>query len=252
MHLSKCSSWENVPHLTQTLNQVLKRLDEWSARNKMSINSQKTKSMLVTGKRLRNLVASTSIDVSLNGSNIEHVADFKLLGITLDQDLSFNRQIEELCKKLAKRIGLLRHISPYLKRNQRDIYYSAIIKPVMLYGSTIWTSCSKENLLKVLRLQKRAARIILDVERTAASVDLFNTLKWVPFYAESYVNRCALTYKRLNGNTPEYINDLLIRNSDTHNRSTRFCNINLMCPRFKRSMKGDERLLCEPRKNGTN
>ena len=116
-----------------------------------------------------------------------------------------------------------------------DIYYSTIIKPVMLYGSTIWTSCSKENLLKVPRLQKRAARIILDAERTAPSVDLFNTLKWVLFYAESYVNRCALTYKRLNGNTPEYINDLLIRNSDTHNRSTRFCNINLMCPRFKRS-----------------
>ena len=74
--------------LTQVLNQDLKRLDEWSARNKMFINSQKTKSMLMTGKRLRNLVASTSIDVSLNGSNIEHVTDFKLLGITLDQDLS--------------------------------------------------------------------------------------------------------------------------------------------------------------------
>ena len=194
--------------------------------------------MLVTGKHMRNLVASTSIDVSLNGSNIEHVADFKLLGITLDQDLSFNRQIEELCKKLGKRIGLLRHISPYLKRNQRDIYYSMIINPAMLYGSTIWTSCSKENLLKVLRLQKRAARIILDAERTAPSVDLFNTLKWVPCYAESYVNRCALTYKRLNGNTPEYINDLLFRNSDTHNRSTRFRNINLMCLQFKRSTEG--------------
>ena len=38
--LSKCSSWENVPHLTQALNQDLKRLDEWSARNKMFINSQ--------------------------------------------------------------------------------------------------------------------------------------------------------------------------------------------------------------------
>ena len=90
-------------------------------------------------------------------------------------------------------------------------------------------SCNKENLL---RLQKRAAKIILDAEKTAPSVGLFNTLKWVPFYAESYVNRCVLIYKRLNGNTPEYINDLLIRNSATHNRSTRFCNINLMCPRF--------------------
>ena len=29
------------------------------------------------------------------------------------------------------------HISPYLKRNQRDIYYSMIIKPVMLHGSRL-------------------------------------------------------------------------------------------------------------------
>ena len=35
-----------------------------------------------------------------------------------------------------------------------------------------------------------------------------------------------------------YINDLLIRNSDTNNRSTRFCNINLMCPHFTRITKG--------------
>ena len=85
---------------------------------------------------------------------------------------------------------------PYLKRNQRDIYYSTILKPVMLYGSTIWTSCSKGNLLKVLRLQKRAAKIILDAEKTTPSVGLFNTLKWVPFYAKSYVNRCVLIYKK--------------------------------------------------------
>ena len=52
----------------------------------------------------------------------------------------------------------------------QSTYFSTIIKPAMLYGSTICTSCSKENLLKVLRLQKRAARIILDAERTAPSV----------------------------------------------------------------------------------
>ena len=135
-------------------------------------------------------------------------------------------------QKLAKRIELLRHIRPYLKRSQRDIYYSTIIKPIVPYGSMIWTSCSKENLLKVLLLQKSAARIILDAKRTTPSVGLLNPLKWIPFYAESYVNRCTLAYKRLNGNTPEYINDLLIRNSDTHNRSTRFCNLNLSCPGY--------------------
>ena len=55
----------------------------------------------------------------------------------------------------------------------------------MPYGSMIWTSCSQENLSKVLRLQKRVARIILDAKRTTPSVGLFNSLKWIPFYAES-------------------------------------------------------------------
>lgn len=66
--------------------------------------------MLVKGNRLQNRVASTSIEVNLNASDIEHVTDFKFLRVTLDQDFSFNSQVEELCKKLAKRIGFLRHI----------------------------------------------------------------------------------------------------------------------------------------------
>ena len=151
---SKTTSRENVPHLTRAPNQDLIRLDEWLAQNKMSINSLKTKSMLVTGKCLWNLVTSTTIDVNLNGRNIEHVTHFKLLGVMLDHDLSFNHQIEGLCKKLAKLIGFLHRNSPYLKCSQQDIYYSMIIKSVMLYGSMIWTSCSKENHFKVLRLQK--------------------------------------------------------------------------------------------------
>ena len=72
----------------------------------------------------------------------------------LDHDLSFNHQIEGLCKKLAKLIGFLHHISPYLKCSQQDIYYPMIIKPVIFYGSMIWTSRSKENYFKVLHLQK--------------------------------------------------------------------------------------------------
>ena len=236
--LSKSASWENISHINHALNQDLKRLAKWLAQNKMFINTQKTKSMLVTGKCLRNKVASLLIDVNLNGNSIENVTDFKLLGITLGQDVAFDRQIEELNKKLVKRIGLFRHISPDLKRHQREIYYSTIIKPVFLYGSSIWTSCSKENLQKLLRLQKRAARIILNAEKTATSVHLFNTFNWIPFYAESYANRCTLTYKRLNGSTPEYINDLLTKNSDIDNRTTRYCNLNLSCPRYKRCTEG--------------
>ena len=109
--LSKSSNWQNAPHPVDALNQDFKCLDEWSARNKMFINTENFKSMLVTGKRLRNFMASSSIGVNLDGSNIKHITDFKPIGVTLDQDFSFNRQVDELCNTLSRRIGLLRHIS---------------------------------------------------------------------------------------------------------------------------------------------
>ena len=44
----------------------------------------------------------------------------------------------------------------------------------MMYASTVWTSCNKEVLERVLRVQKRAARIILEVQRTSRTVTLFS------------------------------------------------------------------------------
>ena len=141
----------------------------------------------------------------------------------------FTTQIDELCKKLSKCVGLLHHISPYLKQKQCEIYYCTIIKPVLLYGSTVWCSCKQDDLQRVLKLQKRAARVILNADRRACSVDLFNTLGWLPFYIEAHIST------RL---APSYINDLLIRNCDIHNRNTRYSKLNLNCPRYKRESEG--------------
>ena len=107
-------------------------------------------------------------------------------------------------------------------RNQREIYYKAVIKPVILYGANIWTSTSKGNINSIFKLQKRAARIILDAEPRSRSVPLFNLLNWIPFYHESYAIRRCLLLKRILGKTPVYLKQMLKLNSDTHNRSTCF------------------------------
>lgn len=63
----------------------------------------------------------------------------------------------------------------------------------------VWTSYNKMLLEIVHRMQKRATRIILNALRTWRTVTLFNNLSWFPFYNEAYINRCALTFKRING-----------------------------------------------------
>ena len=102
-----------------------------------------------------------------------------------DSELSFNEHVERLCKKLAKRIDVLRSIRHYLPFNERVLFYNATIKPLFLYGRAVWSMTSKTNIRRVFRLQKRAARTLLDVktkeERTGS---LFKKLNWMPFYDE--------------------------------------------------------------------
>ena len=131
--------------------------------------------------------------------------------------------------------------SPYLKRNQREIYCKAVIKPVILYGANIWTSTSKGNINSIFKLWKRAARIILDAEPRSRLVPLFNSLNWIPFYHESYAIRCSLLLKRILGKTPIDLKQMLKLNSDTYNRSTRFSNLNSNCPRYKYETEGGGR-----------
>ena len=92
---------------------------------------------------------------------------------------------------------------------------------------------------EAFQIFKRAARIILDAERLTPSVVLFNNLNWLPFTKQSLIKRCALVYKRVhNYITPIYLNSLLVRNSEIHNRATRHSNINLVCPKYKRKTEG--------------
>ena len=131
------------------------------------------------------------------------------------------------------------HISPFLKQRQRETYYNGVIKPTLLYGSMIWDSCNVKHLQSILKLQKRAACIILDAERFTPSVILFNNLNWLPSTEQSLIKRCAQVYKRVhNYIMPSYLNNLLVRNSEIRNRATRHSNINLMCPKYKRKSGG--------------
>ena len=57
-----------------------------------------------------------------------------------------------------------------------------MIKQTMMFGSSVWVFTSTDNLNKVFRLQKRAARVILNADTRANSVDLFRELNWLSFF----------------------------------------------------------------------
>ena len=97
-----------------------------------------------------------------------------------------------------------------------------MISPVMAYVNVVWSSCDKSCLNRVLKLQKRAARIIVDADSQASSVKLFNKLKWIPFYEQAKIAKCCIIYKRLQGHVPTYLKSLLKLSCETHSQQTRY------------------------------
>ena len=103
-----------------------------------------------------------------------------------------------------------------------------MIRSVLHHVSTDWTSCDKENLGRVLKSQKRAARAISDADNQAPGVKLFNRLQWLPFYEESKIAKFWVAHKRIKDEVPSYIEDSF----------TRYSNTNFICPRFNRMTEG--------------
>ena len=231
---------DNAPlELERRLQEYMDKLSKWSSENGMVLNAVKTNALLITGKRLHSSLADGNhLSMTLDGAEIEQVTSYKLLGVTLDQDLTFSDHISSLKAKLSQRIGLLKKIKRYLPIKERLLYYNALIKPVLMYGSMVWNICDAKELHCLLRLQKRAARVILGVDSYSRSVINFSKLGWLPFFDEIKLNKCTMIFKSLKGDVPIYIRDLLKTNSSVHNRSTRHGNLNLVCPKYLRNNDG--------------
>ena len=228
--------------MSSALQQDLDEVSRWSAVNKMVTNSAKTKCLLVTGKCIPCKLDNCSLELKLGDSDIEQVDSQKLLRVTIDKQLSFDVHAKELCKKLCQRVAVLGKIRRFIPIEQRILYYNAMITQVMLYGSTIWSKCSADNLTRIPKLQKRAGRVILGADTRSITVNLFNKLGWLPFYDETKVNKCSLVLKRLQGNCPSYMYDLLKCNTDLRPRSGRYSALNLVCPRYNRESEGGRTL----------
>ena len=69
-----------------------------------------------------------------------------LLGVEVDNKLSFNEHIEKVCKKLASSlIAILRKIRARLPLKLRLQFYKSIIRPVMSYANAVWANCDKSR-----------------------------------------------------------------------------------------------------------
>ena len=138
----------------------------------------------------------------------------KLLGVFLDENLSWGAHIKSISRKISSGIGALKRIRPYVPLSLLETIYKSIVQPHFDYCSPVWDNCSQGMLNKLQKLQNRAARIITHSSYDIPSSEVLDKLKWERITERQTKTRCILMYKILNGLQPEYLRDQFVYRSD--------------------------------------
>src|SRR6218665_2315342 len=86
-------------------------------------------------------------------------------------------------QKTSKVIGILYRVSHILDKNRLKLLYCTLFEPYIAYCGTVWSSPHKnDNLDRILRLQKRAVRIITHSSFQTHSASLFKALNILTIY----------------------------------------------------------------------
>jgi len=104
--------------------------------------------------------ARPSFNLFANGSLISQVSSHVYLGVTLTDDLTFNRHINNTCLKARSQLGLLyRHFS-LASPSALSHLYTTLVLPTLDYCSSLWDPLYEVHSNRLEGVQRLAAKIV--------------------------------------------------------------------------------------------
>ena len=135
---------------------------------------------MIIGSRHRLTTIENSPVLTLGGSNIKRVFQKKSLGMILDEQLKWDKHNDKQCKIISNTIALLKRARSFVSRDSLIKMYNALVFPHLNYCSTIWDDGCCFIIDKLLKLQKRAARVITGDTYDVGSTQTSDSLNWLP------------------------------------------------------------------------
>ena len=113
--------------------------------------------------------------------------------------------------------------------------YRGIVEPHLRYCCSVWGNCAESRLVKLQKLQNRAARIITNSSYDAPAEALIKELKWPTVKDLIRCETATVVYKSINNLALDYLSHLFIRNSERNIISLRNADTDLLVPFMKTS-----------------
>lgn len=160
------------PSDTEAINVDAIQVTRWFKANKLSLNIQKTKQVNI---KVSNSNKLPPIEIDNQPLNI--VKSCKYLGLHIDETLMFDPHIEFVRQKLRRACGMISKLRHVVPRHVLLKYYISNFAPIIHYGILIYGCTTFHKLEPILKIQKRAIRLIHFKSPRDSTYELFFHLR---------------------------------------------------------------------------
>lgn len=222
----KSHNFEELINVLQSESNVL---IDWFHINKMQANPEKFQAIAL-GKPTYDKKPSFNI----GSAQITCEKVVKLLGVDIDYKLTFDFHIQDLCKKAATQINVLKRMGNRLTQQNRLLIFHTFVLSNFNFCPMAWHFCSESNIKKMEKLQERALRFVYE-NYTSPYQELLDKIN-IPSLQIRRIRIMALeTFKIINNMAPPVLSDLIVKRNS--NINFRYTNI-LQIPQVKTTSYG--------------
>ena len=183
----------------------------------------------------------TSEKIQINNEDIQIVTSVKLLGITIDNRLNFDKHISSICKSAANQLNALVRLKTFLGSNERKVLVNSFTLSNFNYCPLVWFISSSISLRKIKNLHKRALRFLLN-DYINSCEQLLQKFSKASVNLKNYRLFCTKVFETMIDLNPTYMKEIFERSVSNKRPVRQNYKMNLVTPKTNQVRYGTKSL----------
>ena len=224
------ASGDSVSEVQPKERSCLLNIRKWYRENRLKINSDKSKVMLVGSKAQLKSLNIDDFILKYEGTPLELVENVKYLSMSVNSNISWDFNVQRLCQNMYYHLSLLRRLRRMFPNDILLQVYKRYIQPRLDYDITLYACSSQKNIDLVQRVH--VARLITRNYDyiNCRGIDLIKSLNLYTIHERRDYFLTILMFKAIPGIAPTYLSDRIVMNFDANGYDTRGSDMDLYFP----------------------
>ena len=230
---------DTTPYVSDLcLKTVMEKLEEdseiaitWFECNYMKLNTDKCH-LLVSGHKFEEMWMKVRNDCIWESKEV------KLLGVTIDNELKFEKHVSNLCLKASRKLSALSRMGKYLSTEKKRVLYKSFVESQFKYCPLIWMFHSRSCNTKINRLHERALRLVYN-DFQSTFKELLDRDKSFSIHHQNIQTLAIEIYKFLHGLSNSNFKDFIVLKNNNYSMRSKY---ELAVPLVNTVLKGKNSL----------